>query len=277
MERFTEAWCVGGAHLDLIGRASAPAMGGSAPGRVTRGFGGVALNVARGLARAGVRAALVAAAGPDEAGAALRTHLADAGVADRLLSAPATGAYLAIEDGAGALVAAVADLAGLEAMAPDTLADALAARPAGAQIVVDGNLTEAQFAALPAGAAAVAVSAAKAPRLHGALPRLAALFCNIAEAEALTGPAESALAAARALRDAGPPTVCVTDGPRAAALIHGGECAVLTPRPLAPAASNGAGDALAAAALAAIGRGARAAEALEAGFAAAEAIVKGTP
>ena len=43
--------CVGAAHWDVIGRASVPlAEGADVPGRIQRRSGGVALNIARGVA-----------------------------------------------------------------------------------------------------------------------------------------------------------------------------------------------------------------------------------
>lgn len=280
MTPFSEIWCAGGAHLDMIGRAAGPlSTAGSTPGRARTGFGGVALNVARSLSAAGLRVALTGAAGGDPTGAALRAHLATHGLLDRLIPTVSTGAYVVIEDETGAFVYAVADLTPLEAIPPAQLAATLSARPQGAALLLDGNLTEDQLdavAAPPGPVIAVAVSAVKAPRLRRFPPRLDVLFCNLAEAEVLTGEAHSTTReAAKALAALGLGTVCVTNGPAPAALIDGDALAEAAPAPLAAATSTGAGDALAAAVLAALSRGAAADAALDEGLRAAARIVKG--
>ena len=151
--------CLGAAHWDLIGRAAAPfSPGGDLPGRIERRAGGVAANVALALAALGRPVVLLAAIGRDPAGNRLVAALTRRGVdcGHVLRHAGATDRYLAIEDGAGELVAAVADCAGLERAGEEIVRPlrdgALAApeRPWRGRVVVDGNLPAPVLAALVA-------------------------------------------------------------------------------------------------------------------------------
>ncbi len=112
---------------------------------MTTGFGGVARNVAELLARLGAPVALHAAVGDDDAGRAIRAHLAGAGVDVSGVAAAADGptaeyvAVLAHDSGDLVFGAAAMDAAerGMEAR----IADALAAVPPDALIFADANLT----------------------------------------------------------------------------------------------------------------------------------------
>lgn len=284
-----EAVVVGALMWDVLGRASGvAARGADLPGRVLRRPGGVAANVACGIAAAGVRAALVAAVGTDPAGAALlatcRARGVDVGRVLRLEGA-ATDCYAALEDDAG-LVGAVADTALLDAAGARLLAPLRAGRlgaavAGGATLVLDGNLPGPALAEAAALDAAdlrlVAASPAKAARLMSfrGCPR-ATLYVNLAEARALLAasrPGEPATAAeaAAALVAAGFARAIVTEGARGVA-----EAGARGSRRRAPAACaaplvTGAGDALVAAHVAAERRGAGAEEALAAAVAAAAA------
>jgi sugar/nucleoside kinase (ribokinase family) len=261
--------CVGAAHWDLIGRAAGPlGPGADAPGRIERRPGGVAANVALALAALGRPAALLSAVGRDGPGERLVEALAGQGVdcTHLLRHAGPTDGYLAIEDGAGELFAAVADCAGLEragiAVLRPLLDGPLAddARPWRGWIVIDGNLPgAAQDALLRAPAtrsarlALVPASPAKAARLGPALvaPNVT-LYLNRREAEALcrqTFP--DSRAAAAALVERGAAEAIVTDG--AAPVTHAsrGHVLSLPPPPVATRSLTGAGDAFLAAHLAA--------------------------
>lgn len=73
MTETSEILCLGALAWDTIGRCAVPVPpGADVPGRVRRHPGGVAFNIARGLARAGHRAALVSAVGDDEGGIAAK-------------------------------------------------------------------------------------------------------------------------------------------------------------------------------------------------------------
>lgn len=282
-------FCLGGAHWDLIGRPVAPlGPGGDQPGRLIRRPGGVALNLALAFARLGRPTVLAAPVGRDSEGLALATRLQAAGVSLRRMGpedAP-TGRYLAIEDGAGGLAAAVADLPGCEAATAEHLRPVLTPTAANAAAwVMEANLPAgalaaiaAAHAALPEGArpwlAANPASPARAERLEALLPALDIVICNRAEAEALVGRRFSdATDAAQSLLARGPREVAVTDGPSPAA-VAGPEGTYRLAPPAARIPSSlfsitGAGDALFAAHLDARLRGLTGAEALAAGLEAA--------
>lgn len=268
--------CFGAAHWDVIARARAGVRGPDAPGTVRTSSGGVALNIALGLAALGIAVTLVSAMGDDAEGRALIALLSAAGVdCAGVLLYPGlpTGRYVAIERSDGELAAAVADAATLDGMAPEHLPlDRLA--PAEAWIM-EANLQPAVLRALAARPGrpplyADAASEAKASRLHPVLGRLDGVYCNRAEAEAICAIGLNASrAAAEALLARGARRAVVTNGPLPAA--DAGPHGVVSLRPeQAPIRSvTGAGDALIAAHLAAVLRGARADEALADGLAAA--------
>lgn len=268
--------CLGAAHWDLLARAAAPlAAGADVPGRVTSRSGGVALNIAAALAALGSAPVLVAAVGRDAEGDRLAEAAAAAGIATGHLHRHpgTTDTYLAIETGAGALHAAVADCAGLEREA-DALLDRLGLALAGAAaLVVDGNLPERVIARLPAHLplALVAASPAKAARLRPALGHpTAILYANLAEAAAILDmPLADSAEAAEALAAAGVPAALVTDGPREAAWMAAGGVILRQPPAVTALRVTGAGDALVAAHLHARLGGARAGDALDAALAAA--------
>ena len=286
--------CIGSALWDVIGRAAgAIGPGADVPGRIVRQPGGVALNVARALARLGRHPALLGAIGRDDDGAALVAACAAMGVEAGFCHRPdarPTDRYMAIE-GAGGLVAAVADARTLEAagvaiLAP--LADGRlgsAAAPWRGLAVLDGNLSEALLAEIAQGpllAAAdlrvAAASPAKAARLRPLLGhRRATFYLNLAEAGQIAGRAHSdAAEAAAGLVAQGAARVLVTDGGGEAALAGAG-CGggVIRARPPAVAVARvtGAGDTLMAAHIAADLGGAAAPEALAAALHAAAAHI----
>lgn len=259
-----EFLCIGAAHWDLVARAAAPPVPGcDLPGTVSRRPGGVALNLARGLAAAGRAVGLMAAIGRDPEGEALVALLAAEGVDTGLLIRSAsTDRYLAIEGPDGALFAGIADCCALEraAFRPPTGP----ARP-----VLDGNLPGAVLATLAdrPGRVVVAASPAKAAALRVHLAG-ATLICNRAEAGAILGAAPpDAAAAAQALAGIALRAL-VTDGARPAALAMPEGLVTALPDTM-PGQETGAGDALAAGFLAAEAAGASPAAALSAALAAA--------
>ncbi|MFN3937844.1 MAG: PfkB family carbohydrate kinase [Gemmobacter sp.] len=265
----TQIICVGAMLWDIIGRVPGRLRrGADAPGAVERRPGGVALNVALALARAGFRPRMLSAVGRDVEGAALirhvRRHGLDCSVADR--SASATDRYVAVED-AGGLVSAVADTGALAAAGTAILAplrDGRITQPFEGIAVIDGNLSPAVLCAVatdPALSAAdlrvVSASANKAP---GLLPLLAhpraTFYLNRAEAEALSGiPGPDADSAARAVVACGAARAVVTDGAAACADADRMTTVRALPRSARPARVTGAGDAFVAAHLAAELRG----------------------
>jgi sugar/nucleoside kinase (ribokinase family) len=249
--------CVGAAHWDVIARTPAPLpLGADVPGCIVRRPGGVACNVARALAAAERPVRLCAALGSDADGAALEAALRAVGVdtAACLRHPGATDCYVAVE-GPDGLHAAVADCAGLE-RAGLTLLAPLAAGPAPARIVADGNLAPAVLARLLAYGPPVAFVPASPRKLPALAPVLAGsgarLYLNRAEASALCGAAfGDSRAAARALAGRGVAEAVVTDGAAPATALHDGETVTLAPPRVLVESVTGAGDAFVAAHLAA--------------------------
>lgn len=268
--------CFGAAHWDIIAHCTSGARGADVPGTVRSRLGGVALNAALGLAALGLTVSLMSAVGEDAEGQALLAETAAQGVkTDAVLIYPgaATGRYVAIERVDGELVAAVADVAVLEAMEPAHLS--LSRLTHASAWLMDANLPAPVIRALAGHPErpplyADAVSPTKALRLRPVLGQLAGLYCNRMEAEAICAVGlNAARAAAEALVGRGVRRAVVTDGPLMAADV--GPHGVTTLKPGAgPIRSvTGAGDALMAAHLAAVLRGARPDEALAAGLQAA--------
>ena len=226
--RAPEAIAIGALIWDVIATASGAGPlgpGGDVPGRVVCRPGGVALNLALALHRAGIATAILAQIGADAAGRALMRAVARQGVATHALDpvpGVATGRYVAIEAG-GRLVGAVADTEGLEgaggAAILAALEDGRIARPEAPWrgiAVVDGNLPAPLLDDIAtkgwlgqADLRLCAPSPAKARRLVplARLPR-ATLYLNRAEAEAFCGrPLADARAAAAALAPLTPEAV----------------------------------------------------------------------
>ncbi len=250
--------CIGAAHWDVIGRAdTAVQPGDDVPGRIERRPGGVALNVATGLAGLGCTVSLCSAVGQDDSGDALLRRAMTCGIDCRhvlQVSGVATEAYVAIEDSAGNLVAAVADSALLELHAEDVLRHAEVAAKSASVIFLEANLPMAAIGRIAETAhqldvevVANPVSPAKAVRLAGLLsgPGRRMIIANISEANVLTEAThDSARDAAMALHRRGAHTALVTNGANAAALATSDGTVVSTPPHLQSGASaTGAGDA----------------------------------
>lgn len=183
---------VGGTNMDVVARTSAPLVPATSnPGHTRISPGGVGRNVAACLGLLGAPVRLVSAVGDDTFGEeALRVTAAcgaDVGAVRRVPGA--TGTYTAVLDDRGELVAAVSDMAIVDALELDTvhLTDA-------ALVVVDGNLAHDQAARVVASAAAAGVpvafepvSVAKAARLADLIRDLFLVTPNADEVAALTG------------------------------------------------------------------------------------------
>lgn len=227
--------CIGSVLWDVIGRSErAMKVGHDVPGRITRLPGGVALNVAMALKRAGLTPALLSALGRDKSGADLAAACDELGLITEYLSwhddLP-TDQYMAIEAENG-LVAAVADAHSLEAAGEAILTPLIDGRlgnldePYKGVIALDGNLTEtllSNIATSPAFAAAdlrlVPASPGKAARLKPLMghPK-ATLYVNRIEAELICNRKfDHAAEAAMALQEDGCHRVLVTDGAQATA------------------------------------------------------------
>jgi len=286
--------CIGAVLWDVIGRIEgAMARGDDRPGRIVRLPGGVALNIARGLARAGLRPVLLGAVGDDPEGAALLAAAAaqglDATALTRLPGFP-TDRYLAIEDGRG-LVAAVADARTLEAAGTAILAPLADGRLAGpgqpwrGAAVLDGNLPGPLLTAIAAHPGLAGTQLRLVPASPGKAGHLVALMrapqavlvVNRVEAGLMLGRRfGSAATAAAALVAAGAARALVTDGARGAAEAMAGAATLVRPAPRVDVVRvTGAGDAFLAGHLAAELGGAGREAALVSAIAAAAAHVAG--
>ena len=252
--------CVGAAHWDLICRAETTLKSGSdVPGSVTRRAGGVALNVAAGLAHAGCRTSLCAAVGGDPEGDQLVDWAMSQGIdCAGVVRAPnrATDIYVAIEQPSGALFGAVARSALPERLGPEIADQAKQSirRGTTSTVLLDANLSTETLldlaqAARDAGCALAInpVSPVKAPRLRclleeGLMPQI---IGNREEAEAITGCVfANSEEAGRALFRLGARSCLISDGANPAALVSPAGSAIAEIHPVVRASVTGAGDAL---------------------------------
>ena len=189
---------VGGANVDVKARTSERLVPlTSTPGTVERTPGGVGRNVAENLARLGTRVELITAVGADVDGAWLvsETGAAGVGVSHAVRVGSSTGAYVAVLDADGELVAGIADMAAVEALTPDLVPTRLVAEAA--LVVVDGNLplrtvTHVLDAAAAAGVRAILdpVSVPKSRRIAPLVRNLFAVTPNEDELAVLGSVAE---------------------------------------------------------------------------------------
>lgn len=129
---------IGGANLDIKGRASGTFVGATSnPGEVTVSVGGVARNIAENLARLGLDVSLLTVLGDDANGRLVRETTKGAGVDLSLtLTGPAaTGTYLVILDRHGELQSALNAMRAIEWLKPQHL-EAVVDRLAKADMLV---------------------------------------------------------------------------------------------------------------------------------------------
>jgi len=247
--------CIGGANMDIKCRIDGPTvMGSSNPGASVLSPGGVARNIAHNLALLGIGAALIGVVGRDAFGEQLlaATTAADVDTRGVLRAVGATGRYGAVLDAHGQLILGVAAMSILERLTPRRLG-AERARLAGADLIVaDSNLPIdtldwlIDFAAERGLRLALeTVSVPKGGRLKRLLAAgrpLFALFCNRAEAEALTGSAELR-AAARRLHERGVRHVGIGLGRRGMFVSDGTRQRIVSALPARVVDVTGAGDA----------------------------------
>jgi pseudouridine kinase len=255
---------VGGNNLDIGATSGAKlAYGDSNPGRIRTGLGGVGRNIAENLARLGQSASLVTVFGDDGFSRMVAEQTEKTGVNLRgSLRVPGAAGcvYVCVNDADGDMAVAVNDMALCERLTPSFLETKIGALNAADAVVLDANLPEASLTMLAERCApplfADAVSAKKAGRLAGALPRLCALKANRMEMELLTGVPiggkEDLLTAARVLHGKGVRYVLVTLGADGAFASNGAEHA-FAPVYAGPVVNTtGCGDAFTAAATVAI-------------------------
>lgn len=116
---------VGGANMDICGRAQQPfRVGDSNPGTVRTSAGGVGRNIAENLARLGHDSRLLTVVGNDEYGQHLLDVSQQAGVDIRqtlILDDHATSCYLSVHDERGEMQCAINDMAIIEQLTPSRL------------------------------------------------------------------------------------------------------------------------------------------------------------
>ncbi len=250
---------VGGANVDIEGRANHAILGGdSNMGSVTQAPGGVGRNVAENLARLGVETRLISAVGQDPAGDWLVATTSETGVnTDDVvrMAHPPTATYLSVIDPTGDMVVAINDMAILEAITPTALAETSGILSEAALVVCDANLTSASLAWLAENLASWhvplfidPVSVAKAPKLLPILPKVHMLKPNAMEAGVLTGTAvvdlASAQHAAKALVDAGVTVVALSMGANGVVYATRSQAGTINAHPADVVSVTGAGDAL---------------------------------
>ncbi|MCC1492645.1 PfkB family carbohydrate kinase [Cognatishimia sp. F0-27] len=285
--------CIGSVLWDIIGRsASAMRAGSDVPGRITRLPGGVAMNIAMTVTRFGLTPSLLTLIGRDAEGDELVAECGRLGCLTQHVYRSddlPTDCYMAIE-GAGGLVAAIADAHSLESAGakilrplsdgtlgtPDTPWDGL--------IALDGNLTEALLNDIVSSRAFARADLRIAPASPGKAERLTpflragrgTLYVNLEEAGLLCQtPFQSAPEAAERLIARGAHRVLVTNGADVCADATADGTIDARPPEVLVTRVTGAGDTFMAAHIAAERAGAPRAEALEAALSAAAAYVSG--
>lgn len=220
--------------MDIEARATSDFVAGASnPGSVRYAFGGVARNVAENLGRLGWRPRLVSAVGADEDGEALLAQALAAGIEIRhvaRLAGVATGRYSALLAGDGELIGAVADMAVVEGV--EFASVPLREMRPGDVAMIDANLNAVACALLLAACHKQGVttfvepvSAAKAKRLVGSMPRIDVLTPNVDELAALLG--EGPDTALARWTELAPPEARRVIAQSAARLCRGGCAAVI--------------------------------------------------
>jgi len=277
--------CIGNATVDRTFALLVDARGGTKNPAIARpvAFGGVARNVAETLARLGVRVALIACVGADDAGAAI---LADA----RALGIDVSGCvitedyptpqYAAILDVHSELVMGASDMRAIEALPVERIV-----APSDADVAwtfVDCNLNAAALRAVIAARHAAGhriavntVSVAKATRLPADLGSIDLLFCNAVEAQAYLGAGGwEPERLAQALHARGAHTTIMTLGDAGAIVTDASGHTHIATLPARVVDVTGAGDALIGGTIAAFQDGANAVDAVRAGMAVAALAVE---
>ncbi len=285
--------CIGSVLWDIIGRTPAQMrMGADVPGRITRLPGGVAMNIAMTLRRFGMTPALLTAIGRDPEGEELIAEAGRMGLITahvyRSDDLP-TDIYMAIE-GAGGLVAAIADAHSLEKAGAKILRPlsdgslGTTDAPWSGPVALDGNLTPdllQDIARSPLFARAdlrvAPASPGKAERLLALLGHPSAtLYVNLEEAGLLcqTKFADAETAALGLVRR-GAHRAMVTDGGRAASEATQSGVSTMTPPLVQVARVTGAGDTFMAAHIASEAQGMTPAAAMTRALDAAATFVSG--
>lgn len=214
---------IGGANVDITGRAGVLKKADSAEGQIHMSAGGVGRNIAEACGRLGAEVKLLSAVGSDAYGDLIMKNTRQSGVdvsrvhVDHIIP---TSAYLALLDARGDMLYGVNDMAAIKAVTPQYLKAHHGLINHARVVVLDANLTEDALETIGAWGhpmmIADPVSTVKAKRLNAVLRGLYGIKPNRYEAEALTGIAvtdtTSALQAIDWLHDAGVGHVVLTMG-----------------------------------------------------------------
>jgi len=293
MKNTADILCIGSVLWDVIGRSPTQMrVGSDVPGRITRLPGGVALNIAMTVRRFDMVPALLSAIGQDSEGRELIAACQQMGmITDHLHLSEnwPTDRYMAVE-GAGGLIAAIADAHTLEAAGDKILAPledgtlGSAHQPFAGLVALDGNLTVdllKEISARPSfGAADLRVAPASPGKAKRLLPLMAhpgaTLYVNLEEAGLICGRAfTTATDGAKGLLDQGATRVLVTNGAQGAADGSADHMLTAIPPRVAPRRITGAGDTFMAAHIAAELKGALPQDALSGALNAAATYVSG--
>ncbi|WP_434362202.1 PfkB family carbohydrate kinase [Parasalinivibrio latis] len=187
---------VGGANMDICGRARIPLSGAdSTPSDIFSGFGGVGRNIAENLARLGTDCRLITAVGNDMWGDKILEHCRDLAINTEFsitVKEASTSCFVSILDSDGEVSQAVNDMAVLDHLTPDALEKCHGVLSCASLIVVDANLSEATLSWIFARYRdtpifADPVSATKCQKLKPHLGNIDTLKPNRAEAAMLAG------------------------------------------------------------------------------------------
>jgi len=251
--------CFGALHLDVKARLTGTLLRGTSnPVTTTRAIGGVATNVARSLARLGVPVHLVSIVGPDSAPLLDRISIEGVDVTHvRVTEGASTASYTAVLAADGCLEAGIADMDIYGAMDADW---GHAAPTVGDLWFAEANIPGPGLQALATAAVGRPffvdpVSVEKSQRVAGVIDRVACIFPDAGEAEALTGESDPEAGAANLIAQRAGGAV-VTTG-RDGVVVADGESVTIHPA-IAPNSIvdvTGAGDALVAGYLAALALG----------------------
>ncbi|MDG3088428.1 PfkB family carbohydrate kinase [Vibrio hannami] len=190
------ALVIGGANMDLCGKADKPLIDGdSNPGKLTSSAGGVGRNIAENQSRLGSTVQFIGAIGDDQWGVQLKQACVNAGVGvDHCLtvSGATTSSYLSIHDSNGEMKLALNDMELINSLTPEKLERKEGVISRASMLVLDANLSEEALDYLFSvyGDKPIfvdPVSTIKAQKLLPYLDRIHTLKPNLAEAELLTG------------------------------------------------------------------------------------------
>ncbi|QIZ78565.1 PfkB family carbohydrate kinase [Ferrimonas lipolytica] len=187
---------IGGANMDLCGRADGELISAdSNPGQLRSSAGGVGRNIADNLARLGSSVQFIGAIGDDSWGEQLKQCCREAGVEVEhclCVSGATSSSYLSIHDASGELQLALNDMALLEQLNAEQLAQREGVLNRASVLVIDANLSASALEYLfhchsDKPIFVDPVSSVKAVKLKPYLRHIHTLKPNKLEAELLSG------------------------------------------------------------------------------------------